>query len=433
MNSVMEKYMIFLLLFICSSQVMAQVDTIMLSSENYRERVLNYSLDLKQADEGVAQAVSGVNAIKSGMMPQISAEANFSQLMKDLTIEIADFNLSLKPYNYGATLTAVQNIYSGGVLRKKTTVAEKNIDIAKSSRLLAIDNIRYSADYAYWSMTAINAYKDISERYLEIVKETSQLVQERYESGLISKNDLLLIQTRVSEAELNYSLMQSRYKAAVIGVNIMMGMQPETPFRLTENVVVINPELPSFVDALRVLEIDPEYAMANYKLLQSQEEVRVTRSDYLPQIAVGVGAQYETELLNFDGSADFDGVVFAKVAIPIFGGNSKRHRLTVDYSRVRSYEYELNKVRDKIIQEVAVSSSDLSESFSQLAISSNNYKSAKESLDLSTYSFNQGLLSIIDLMQAQLSWLGAINSFVEANYNYHLALVKYYKTIGVEF
>lgn len=429
----MKRIRCFLTLYlylVCIGSLAAQGDTLRLANSDYRERVLDYSHELKQAEEGVVQAQRGVEAVRSGMLPQVSAEASFSQLMEAITLEIADFSVALKPYSYGVTVTALQNIYSGGAIRKKGVVAEKNVEIAKSLRLMTIDNIKYSADYAYWSMAAIRAYKDISERYLTIVRETLVLVRERYESGLISKNDLLLIQTRVSEAELNYSFMQSRYKAAVIGVNVMMGMPPSTPFLLIDNVIVDNPQLPSYVDIVDVLHNRSEYLIANYKFLQSEDNLLVTKSDYLPRLSVGVAGQYETALLNFDGSADLDAVVFARLSVPIFSGGAKRHRVAIDYSRVRSLEHEMGKVRDDITSDVATSWSNLTECFSQLTISSRNYDSAIESLELSTYSFSQGLLSILDLMQAQLSWLGAINGIVEANYNFHLALAGYRKAVG---
>lgn len=401
-----------------------------ISALSYRERVMNYSLELKQAKEGVSQAESGIRTVRSGMLPQLSGALDFNYMMKTIAFDLGQTSLKLKPYNYGASVTAAQNIYSGGVVRKQERVAEFSADMALSNEKLTIDNIIFNADYAYWSMAAITAYVNIAEEYLTVVKGTHSLVQERFQNGLISKNDLLLIQTRLSEAELNYSIAEGQYKNAAIGVNMLMGQSPSSIFSLSEGIFVKNTTLPEEANMEEVLRVRPEYLIASSQVDQNKEFLRVTKSDYLPQVAVGVTGQYQTQSINFDGKALFNGIAFAQVKVPIFSGNSRKHRVAIDNSKVRASEYAMKGVEDKIVQDVASSWSNLTESSKQLTIAKQNLETATQSLNLSSFSFNQGLLSILDLMQAQLSWFGAYNNSVKANYNYRIAMSQYFKAIG---
>lgn len=231
----------------------------LLSPLEYRQRVIDYSLELKQAKEGVSQAESGIRAVRSGMLPQLSGALDFNYMMRTIAFDLGSSSLKLKPYNYGVTLTAAQNVYSGGIVKKQERVAEYSADIALSNEKLTIDNIIFNADYAYWSMSAISAYLDVTQEYLSVVKGTQSLVQERYQNGLISKNDLLLIDTRVSEAELSYSLMQKQYKNAVIGVNMLMGQKPSAFFALTDSIFVKDATLPEIANMEDVLRNRPEY------------------------------------------------------------------------------------------------------------------------------------------------------------------------------
>lgn len=419
-----------LILLACQSLNAQTIKDTMITQTTYRQYVMDYSLQLKQAKEGVTQAEEGIRAVRSGLLPQLSGALDFNYMMKTIAFDLEGGSLKLKPYNYGASMTAAQNIYSGGVVRKKTRVAEYSADMALSSEKLTIDNIIFNADYAYWSMAAINAYLEVTQEYLNVVKGTHALVQERFDNGLISKNDLLLIETRVSEAELSYSLMEGQYKNAIIGINILMGRKPSSYFSLAEDIFVENPTLPEVADMDQVLLNRPEYIIAASTVNQNKETLRVTKSDYLPQVAVGVTGQYQTQSINFDGKAQLNGVAFAQVKVPIFAGNSRKHRVAIDNSKVRASQYEMQNVHDMIVQDVASSWSNLTENVKQLAIAKQNLDTATQSLSLSSFSFNQGLLSILDLMQAQLSWFGAYNSSIEANYNYRVAMSQYYKAIG---
>ena len=401
-----------------------------MTQQLYRERVMNYSLMLKQAKEGSSQAMSGIKAVKSGMLPQLTGALDFNYLLKNIEFDLGGSSMKLKPANYGATVTAAQNVFAGGAVRKKMKSAEFGAEIAESNVLLTIDNVIYNADYVYWSASAVSAYMKVTEEYLGVVKETQALVKERYESGLISKNDLLLIETRVAEAELNYSQVQGQYKSAIIGVNMMMGVKPNSNFIFAGNILVNKVEPLVFADINTILTKRPEYLMAASQLNQSRQDLKVTNSDYLPQIAVGVTGQYQTQQINFNGDVLLNGVAFAQVKVPIFAGNSKKHRKAIDKSRIRASEFALNSARDQVVQEVSVSWSNLNESSKQLEIAKRNQEIASQSLDLNSFSFSQGLLSIIDLMQAQLSWFGAYNSFIQANYNYRIALTQYNKSIG---
>lgn len=401
-----------------------------ITQEAYRDKVLNYSMQLKMAKESVIQAQSGVKAVKTGMLPQLSGALDFNYMMKSIAFDLGNSSMKLKPSNYGASVTAAQNVYAGGAVRKKVRVAEYNSEIAESAQLLTIDNIIYNSDFVYWTASGIVSHLSVVKEYLNVVKETQTLVKERYESGLISKNDLLLIDTRVSEAELSHSQIEGQFKNAMIGVNMLMGNSPNAEVYIAEDILVETKQDIVPADINHVLTRRPEYLISASQLNQSREELRVTKSDYLPQLAVGVTGQYQTQSINLNGKALGNGIAFAQVKIPIFSGNSRKHRISIDNSRIRSNEYAMNEVRDQVIQDVAASWTNYEDRKNQLIIAKENLSTATESLNLNSFSFNQGLLSIIDLMQTQLSWFGAYNNFIQANYNYRISITQYNKSTG---
>ncbi|CUO04778.1 type I secretion outer membrane protein%2C TolC family [Alistipes finegoldii] len=50
---------------------------------------------------------------------------------------------------------------------------------------------------------------------------------------------------------------------------------------------------------------------------------------------------------------------------------------------------------------------------------------AGENLDISTYSYGEGLSTILDVLQAQLSWIQLYTNAIKAHYNYAVAVSDY--------
>ncbi len=262
---------IILFVTICGVVQSSPIDTLRLSNEEYRKKVLDYSLELKQINEKLFQAEQELRNIKSGMLPQLSGELNFNYIMDNLDFKVDNYVFELSHYNYGVAVTIAQNIYSGGAIRIGSRVAEKGVNMAMQARLLTIDNVVYGADYAYWSLVAVGEYYRMSWRYLNIVKGAAELVRERYESGLISKNDLLLIDTRLAEAELNYTNLRGKLISAKIAFNVMSGASNQVPVTSKDRIYVNNPTLPKMMSLEEVLSLRPDYLMAIYQVSISRK------------------------------------------------------------------------------------------------------------------------------------------------------------------
>jgi outer membrane protein TolC len=54
-----------------------------------------------------------------------------------------------------------------------------------------------------------------------------------------------------------------------------------------------------------------------------------------------------------------------------------------------------------------------------------NLEIASENLAISTYSYHEGLATVLDVLQAQLSWLQIYTNAIEARYDYAIAIAAY--------
>mgnify|MGYP003294771178 FL=1 len=220
-----------------------------LTLEQYRDKVLEYSQELKQAKESIYSAEYEQKAAFTGYLPQIAISANASYDFMPGTF----LGENLKPFNYAVDAGLTQSIYAGGALRAQNRISDINVEISKLSEQLTIEEILYHADVIYWQTALCNQMMQNAETYYKIVEELFNIINIRFDDGLVSKSDLLMVNTRLKEAEL---LLNEATRTASISnqyLNILMGIPVDHKVEITDKIdtAVEMPDLQNLNDILQ--------------------------------------------------------------------------------------------------------------------------------------------------------------------------------------
>lgn len=397
-----------------------------LTVEQYRAKVLEYNQDIKQSKEAVKAAMYALKGIHTGFFPKLQVGGNYSYQFEN--VEFMQ-GVNMKHDNYAAEASVSQNVYSGSVVRKQQDAARLQEAIARLGEELTVDNIVYAADVNYWTVAANESFFFISQEFILIVNELYGIVQKRFEEGAISKTDLLMVQTRSKEAELQQSTSSMNYQMAMQSLKIMMGMSLEEEVIIVDSIqkTVIVPALQPLEMALK-RRADYQIASQNFNL--AKQQTKILRSKYLPQFALGVKETWGTPLINIDGKERFATVAFAKLSMPVFNWGEKRQYVRQNQAMEISKELEMSKVKDQVKEQLANAWVKLNETWKRVEISNSTLDIARENLKLNTFSYNEGKLPILDVLSSQATWLQSYMSVVSANYQYKVAFAEYVKILG---
>lgn len=397
-----------------------------LSVEQYRARVLEYNQDIKKSQEAVNGALYSLKGIKTGFFPKLDVSGNYSYQIEN--IEFSE-GMDLKHDNYGVEAGLVQNIYSGSAVRKQYNSAKLQHAIAQLAVEHTVDNIIYAADVSYWSVAANQYLYQLSQQFVELVGELYNIVNKRFEEGAISKTDVLMVQNRLKEAELQLNTSVTNYKTALQSLNIMMGAEPNTEVILTDSIqkVLWTPKAEGLDKALEK-RADYQAAIINIEVAKLQTDM--VRSKYLPQLAVGLKEKYGTTLINIDGKSKWATTAFAQVNIPVFHWGEMRQNVKMSRTQEQTKELERSQLKDQVSKELNNAWVNVTETAKKLEIVYSSLQIAQDNLTLNTFSYNEGKLPIIDVLSAQVSWLQAYTNVVSVNYQYKVALAEYAKALG---
>lgn len=403
-----------------------------LSVGEYKQQVLEYSRQIKQSAEQRRAMQEAIKAAKTAFFPGVDFSGSYQYRINKYELTMGDgipgIEMDHNTYSLGATVS--QPVYAGGQIYNNYKAAQVQGQIAAQAEELTVDNIVYAADMNYWSAAARKGMYDVMSQYVDIVRRLADVLTIRFEDGQISKTDLLQVQSRLKEAELNKSNAYREYQLALQNLNSLRGIAPMAPVEMADSITTYQ-MLPLQVGDDVALRNRPEYAISALDIEYQRRQINLTKAKYNPTLAIGFQGTWGTPMLNVKGSDQlWTPALYASLKIPLFHWGARFKEVNAQKAILRSREYALDETRDQIEQEVANAWTSLTENTKQITVAEEACRIAEENLDLNTFSYNEGKLPILDVLSAQLSWIQSYSSLIQTWYQQKASLAQYNKAIG---
>lgn len=394
-----------------------------ISIEEYRLAVVDYSHALRIARATTLAADEQAALSRTGLLPRLDAAGRFDVALRQ--------HAGVKPFSFSVQPLVVQTIYAGGARRATYERDRVGADAALCDEFFTQVEVIYAADDAYWNLAAARDRLRITEQYVAIIRSLKRVVDARFENGYISRSDVLMTDTRLSEAEYGLVAAEQAYQVALHNFNVLMGVE-QAAGNVPADSVMTAVEMPARMVLDEILDRRGDFLASQLRVEQSLLGIRLARSSYLPQVSAGIGAVWQTRSPNTKWHTTIDGSVNLSVDVPIFHWGARRRSEGVARQQLAVREQEHAQLRDQIIRDETDAWSSIENSLSQSLASRRNLDIARENLELSTYSYNEGQLTILDVLSAQLSWLQVYENALEAALNLHLSVAEYRRVTSSE-
>lgn len=420
-----NKSILFVLALLSSLGVYSQEKLLL---ETYRERVLDYSQTFKQSKEQTKATEANTKIAFKGYLPKVDLSADASLNLKEIDKWNDHFN-----HTYGAQLALSQPLYTGGALKAQERIAGYDYEISQLSEELTIDQIYYQANAAYWNASANVALYKSAQEFYDIVKKQHDVISDRFQDGMISRTDLLMITTRLKEAELQRSIANKNYILAMQNLHILMGVEPNAPM---EELMEINAPCPKPVVLTldEVLSRRPDYVSSSIDIERQQAVRKAAISKYNPTLSMYVSGGWGIPNLKIPGlipgDPDFNAMTGISLSVPILRWGERRQTSIQNRALINIKKYQQTYVADNINEEFSAAWTKITQTEEQVSIATENEDLAQENLDLVTFSYNEGKASMVDVLSAQLSWTQARSNIISSLLAHKMALAEYKKVIA---
>lgn len=422
-----KKLSIFIFLF-CIAQI--SVGQEILTLEKCRKRVIEHNPTLKQQEKLVNSAEANIKAKKKDYFPTIDITGDYTFLQEPITIETNN-DITEGPQNvYGLNAPIFQNVYRGSLVRRSNELAGLQKDYASTNKEKVVNFLLLETELSFWNVIYNQELMRLSIEYKLAIDGLTDVIRDKVETEIISRNDLLLIEARQNEAELYKLMNQNQYEVSLMELNRIIGYPMDQRHILQgelDEITVIS--LDYTLDS--VLNNRPDIAAQNKRVEMQKTNAELVKSLYLPSVYIGVIPSYGVPNTKI-GTTDpnYNTAFMAGLNIPITRWGKKKQDVGKELLLAEAESFQLKELQDEAKLEINSSNYQLNESIRRVELTKESLQKAEENLEIMTDRYLQGLTSILEVLDAQMYWQRSYKDLLDAQVYYKRALAYYKHSIG---
>jgi outer membrane protein len=307
-------------------------------------------------------------------------------LAESNTIKVATFSLRQSEVAYKqnkANLLLQPSILSELQIENSWRSARRNFEVTKSQVALQIEQLYYNQLRAERALT-------LAQENLKRAEKQLENIQTKFSLGTVAKLDLLKselevenAQLEVKKAEKNLNIAQAQLASYLVGdTKRIFSLSTQLDFQ------PLQLDLERCIDY--ALKNRPEIQEREEALALSKKEVEVTKTPYYPPLEV------EKAQANFQ---------LAQV--------------------------QLEDVRNNIILEVEQKFTNFVAALDSVPVAQKNREIAQENLNVAQARFDAGVLTVVDLLDAQNNLYRAESNYLNAIFDYNVSKAQLFQSLGI--
>jgi outer membrane protein TolC len=391
------------------------------------------ALSDKQVDEAIASGLPQVNGALD-YNTNFNYELNFNP--GGGSTEPPDINYSLLDAGDFEILKLLEQMSAsseGGaiVLEDRTNASVQvsqlffsgqywsGIKLAKIGRNIAEKNINLTALDIKESVVDTYYLVLITERYLSIIDENITNLEEVYKhtsdmayAGLAEQTDADQIKVNLSQVKNSKKAMDRNLQLNFNMMRFLLGLETDEDVVLTENIDNLLPglEQQSLATPNLDLEQNPSYQIMQEQETMSEKSIDFEKWAYAPTLTGFYSYTKKLMTSGFDLSPN--NVAGLSLSVPLFSGGTRSSR--VSQAKIELDQTRLNK--EQLEEQLKLQDRQLTYNLNSAY---ENYLTQKESVVVAkrvyqsiNNKYRQGLLSSLDLTQANTNYLQAENNYI---------------------
>lgn len=316
-------------------------------------------------------------------------------------------------------INIMQPIYAGGRILNGNQLAALGETACGYQYNLLKNEVLFKTEEQYWQIVAFNEKLKTIQSYSQLLESLLKQVKDAYKAGIVQKNDVLKVEIKRSELKLTQSKLENGIKLSTMAFCQYIGIPYESKLILTDTIAVnhIDP-----VDHSKALKDRQEYRLLQTAIEAEALQTQIKKGEYLPQVGIGFNELY----MQIDSAAGkTEGIIYGTVQIPISDWWEASHTLDEQAQKEQIAKNNLKNTSELLLLQMEKSWQDLTDSRKQVTLSEDVQKQALENLKVNQDSYQNGLSSISDLLEAQSILQTANDQLTESKVQYQLKRITY--------
>jgi outer membrane protein len=341
----------------------------------------------------------------------------------------------------GAGVTLTQLLTDFGRTINLVSSAKLQEKAQNANALATTEDIVLATDQAFYNALQAQALLKVAQQTVTTRGSVEHQVDELTKSQLKSTLDLTFAQVNLSQAKLLQLDAENNVESTIAALTAVLGFDKDMHFELVEDNNQAPPPPPPDVEVLinTALQQRPDLQAFTFNAQAAEKFSHAQRDQLLPTIsALGLAGATPVRPDCFGNCfptyfiSPWYGAIGVNMELPIFNGFLFTSEASEAKYRAKAATENSRNLRDNVVRDVRTAWLAATNAFQKVGVSAELAKEANLSLSLAQGRYNLGLSSIVELSQAQLQQTDAAIGYVNAEYQYRLALSTLNFEIGAQ-
>lgn len=332
---------------------------------------------------------------------------------------------------YEMALALEQPLFTGGKITagyKMSKIAKK---IAENSEHLKKIDIILNSESAYWRLVSVNEKVKLAKSYRKLLEDLVRNLNNSYELELVNRNEVLKAKVKLNSAELKYIEADNALRLSKMALAEIIGVDLNSDIIAKDSIIDVPDSYKQESYLSTAIQNRREIVMLEDNVEINNQKVKMTRADYLPQLAVGANFISKAPNKYFEAKNEFTWNAGIKLSMNLFHWGERSNKMRMSKLKREISKLTLERNKELITLEVQQAYYKVQESTKKVQLAKNSLEQASENLKLSTDSFETGIINTTELLEAQMQWQQAHNDFIDSKIEFKINELSFKKAIGI--
>ena len=376
--------------------------------------------------EAARSAVARVGEERADYLPSVDLRA---QTLRGKTVSLDKAEENRTRDVYAAGIDVGYLLFDGGARTARVEGAEAALFEAGFRHNTNLQDTALAVEASYYELLGAQWLLKVAEDTVTRTRYQMELARARYESGVVTRADLLRAETQHADAQLQHVQARNGVRISHGRLAHAMGVPVHSTFDVAELPDHIQQQELPLVERLldEAARQRPELEAALARIEANRAQVAEAQAAYWPTLSAEASAgRRDTEFVP----EREEWTVGLTVAFPLFDGSERRNRLArarADLGRAVADHADL---LQGIELDVWTAYWRLTEAAEAVTAAAALTASARESARLAEGEYRSGVTSIVGLIDAQTAQTAAERRLVQARLDWYTAKARFEWAVG---
>lgn len=286
---------------------------------------------------------------------------------------------------------------------------------------------------AYFNVIKAKMLVDVYTDAVRRGEEQLKVTQSKYELGSVSLSDVLKAKVQRSNAKLDLITAENNYSIGKANLNFRMGIDVIREIELVEDLPKRSFDITYQQAISEALTNNPSYRKATFDLEAAKSDLWMAKANFLPTLRFYLS--HSTAVDQYNQLTDFkknDASYYFGVTLSyyIFNNFTDLSYLVARKKYVKTRKENLENSKNYVALEVKQAYLNIQQNLEKLKLNEESVASAQEDLNIVKEKYNLGAATMIEVLDAEVSFKQAQTNQVRALFDYNLAVSRLEKAMG---